>query len=85
MDEMLQELKDYLDGALADEMLSSEIADNELNLEIQIDHILRVLKFLRDDSQCRFVCFIDICGVDYPGREKRFDVVYHLLSPRQNH
>ncbi len=85
MDEMLQELKDYLDGALASEMLSSEIADGELNLEIQIDHILRVLKFLRDDSQCRFVCIIDICGVDYPGREKRFDVVYHLLSPRQNH
>jgi hypothetical protein len=33
---------------------------------------------------CQFVNFIDICGVDYPAREKRFDVVYHLLSPRQN-
>ena len=38
----------------------------------------------RDDPQCRFGCLIDICGVDYPERERRFDVVYHLLSPWQN-
>src|SRR5690606_16544246 len=34
--------------------------------------------------QCQFVSFIDISGVDYPERERRFDVVYHLLSPRRN-
>ena len=39
---------------------------------------------LRDDSDCLFEVLIDICGVDYPEREKRFDVVYHLLSPRKN-
>ena len=33
---------------------------------------------------CQFICFIDICGADYPEREKRFDVVYHLLSPKLN-
>ena len=43
-----------------------------------------MLTFLRDDAECRFVCFIDICGADYPEREKRFDVVYHLLSPYKN-
>ena len=43
-----------------------------------------MLTFLRDDPQCQFISFIDICGADYPQREKRFDVVYHLLSPRQN-
>jgi NADH-quinone oxidoreductase subunit C len=32
-----------------------------------------------------FTCLIDICGVDYPGRDLRFDVVYHLLSPQLNH
>ena len=42
------------------------------------------MTFLRDDVQCGFVNLIDICGVDYPKREDRFDVVYHLLSPRQN-
>ena len=44
----------------------------------------RVVKFLRDDPGCRFVSFIDVTAVDYPGREKRFDVVYHLLSPTLN-
>ena len=43
-----------------------------------------VLKHLRDDAGCRFVSIIDICGADYPAREKRFDVVYHLLSPTKN-
>ena len=46
--------------------------------------IVDVAKFLRDDGQCSFVCIIDVCGVDWPAREKRFDVVYHLLSPTQN-
>ena len=39
---------------------------------------------LRMDGRCRFEVLIDICGVDWPGREDRFDVVYHLLSPRLN-
>ncbi len=85
MDEVLQELKQHLDEKLASEMLSCTIAVGELNLEIPADQVVRVLKFLRDDSSCRFTCLIDICGVDYPAREKRFDVVYHLLSPHQNH
>ena len=45
---------------------------------------MEVLTFLRDDPQCQFISFIDISGADYPQREKRFDVVYHLLSPHQN-
>ena len=43
-----------------------------------------MIEFLRDDPKCRFGCLIDICGADYPEREKRFDVVYHLLSPWRN-
>ena len=43
-----------------------------------------MLKTLHDDSLCLFEVLIDICGVDYPEREQRFDVVYHLLSPRHN-
>ena len=46
--------------------------------------IRKVIKFLRDDPTCHFSCFIDLCGVDYPNREQRFDVVYHLLSPYHN-
>jgi NADH-quinone oxidoreductase subunit C len=56
----------------------------ELTVTAEVGDILRVLKFLRDDPECRFVCFTDLAGVDYPSREKRFDVVYHLLSPYKN-
>ena len=43
-----------------------------------------VAKFLRDDERCQFWSLVDVTAVDWPGRERRFDVVYHLLSPRQN-
>jgi NADH-quinone oxidoreductase subunit C len=63
---------------------SSAVALDELTLTAEARAIVEVLTYLRDDPECRFVCFIDICGVDYPEREKRFDVVYHLLSPYKN-
>jgi NADH-quinone oxidoreductase subunit C len=56
----------------------------ELTVEAEASNIVTLLNYLRGDPECRFVCFIDICGVDYPEREKRFDVVYHLLSPYKN-
>ena len=43
-----------------------------------------ILRFLRDDPTCRFTTLIDICGVDYPARTERFEVVYHLLSMHLN-
>ena len=84
MDEALKDLQDYLGETLDAEITSSNITFGDLTLQVQVEHIVRVLKFLRDDTRCRFVSFIDICGADYPGREQRFEVVYHLLSPRQN-
>ena len=61
-----------------------QVALGELTIEVDRAEIVPTLEFLRDDPQCRFVCFIDLCGADYPVREKRFDVVYHLLSPTLN-
>ena len=46
--------------------------------------IVAVMRFLRDDPRCQFVCLIDVTAVDYPSRDQRFDVVYHLLSPKLN-
>lgn len=46
--------------------------------------IVATATFLRDDPRCRFVSIIDVCGADYPARRKRFDVVYHFLSPYRN-
>ncbi|MGB6426994.1 MAG: NADH-quinone oxidoreductase subunit C, partial [Methyloceanibacter sp.] len=62
-------------------MTSSRVALGELSVEVEREQIVSVMEFLRDDPTCRFGCLIDICGADYPERERRFDVVYHLLSP----
>jgi NADH-quinone oxidoreductase subunit C len=56
----------------------------ELMLETTPDRVLALLAFLRDDPRCRFNQLVDICGVDWPEREKRFDVVYNLLSLPNN-
>jgi NADH-quinone oxidoreductase subunit C len=84
MSEMLKNLSAHITGKLGSSVLSSEIAFGELTVWAEPARIGDVLRFLRDDPDCRFVCFIDICGADYPEREKRFDVVYHLLSPYKN-
>ena len=59
-------------------------AFGELTLTVDPARITETLQFLRDDSAAEFVSIIDISAVDYPEREKRFDVVYHLLSPKLN-
>jgi NADH-quinone oxidoreductase subunit C len=84
MDENLIDLADHIAAELSEAGVRHTISHDELTLHTEADKIIDVLRFLRDDASCRFVCFIDICGVDYPQREKRFDVVYHLLSPYQN-
>jgi NADH-quinone oxidoreductase subunit C len=61
------------------------IAAEELTLKSPAAEIVTLLTFLRDDPECRFEILIDICGVDWPNRTRRFDVVYHLLSVSKNH
>ncbi|GAB4150134.1 MAG: NADH-quinone oxidoreductase subunit C [Sphingomonadales bacterium] len=85
MNEQLQSLADYISAALENDVLGSSIAHGELTLQARADQIVKVLSFLRDDSECKFKQLIDICGADYPERSQRFDIVYHLLSLHQNH
>ena len=80
----LEDLSSHIDAKLPGAVLQRSIALGELTLIVAPADIARVLAELRDDTQCLFEVLIDICGVDYPEREKRFDVVYHLLSPRRN-
>ena len=61
-----------------------DIAFNQLTVSVDISKIVTIAKTLRDDPRFRFVNFIDVTAVDYPGRENRFDVVYHFLSPVLN-
>ncbi len=84
MDEALEELGEYVLGALPEMVSGADVAHGELTIEVNWDAIVTVLTFLRDDTNCQFRQLIDICGVDYPGRERRFEVVYHLLSLRHN-
>jgi NADH-quinone oxidoreductase subunit C len=62
----------------------ASFAYGELTLTAEAAEIVRLLTFLRDDPECQFTILIDLCGVDYPNRPKRFDVVYHLLSITKN-
>ncbi len=80
----LTDLARHLDSALGDYIQSSEAGYGELTLRVPVESLERIIKFLRDDSSCRFEMLIDICGVDYPERDPRFDVVYHLLSVGNN-
>lgn len=77
-------LAERVSGALGPAIVSKAIAFGELTLVVQVSDIVYALTYLRDDPACGFRCFIDLCGADYPQREKRFEVVYHLLSLRHN-
>jgi NADH-quinone oxidoreductase subunit C len=80
----LREIGERITAALPEHVVSTEVRLGELSVAVRPDAILRLLKFLRDDKQCACEQLIDICGVDHPEREPRFDVVYHLLSVSRN-
>ncbi|KIE06152.1 NADH-quinone oxidoreductase subunit C [Candidatus Jidaibacter acanthamoeba] len=81
----LEELKEYLLNSKRKADITQVLINNdELIVELEAKAIERFLKFLRDDKKCLFSMLVDICGVDYPQREKRFEVVYNLLSLKYN-
>jgi NADH-quinone oxidoreductase subunit C len=77
-------LHDTVITVLGDKVTGGMVSFGDVSIDVSRDHIVEVLKKLRDDPRCQFEVLIDICGVDYPERAARFDVVYHLLSPRLN-
>lgn len=84
MAQSLQSLGETIAAKLGDKLAGWSVGVDMVVLEATPDTILDVLKTLRDDPALKFVAFTDVCGVDWPAREKRFDVVYHLLSPTLN-
>ncbi|MEM9635794.1 MAG: NADH-quinone oxidoreductase subunit C [Pseudomonadota bacterium] len=84
MDETLKELGEHIELGLSEILGSWKVEYGELTLTVEATNILDAIRFLRDNSSCKFVNLTDICGVDYPSREKRFDIVYHFMSPVQN-
>jgi len=84
MDEALRDLGDYIVAAMPQYVLGSEVEHGELVVTAAAEAIVKVMTFLRDDSNCQFKQLVDLCGVDHPDRERRYEVVYNLLSLSQN-
>jgi NADH-quinone oxidoreductase subunit C len=84
IDTSLEELGNAVKAAIPRAVTAVKFAYGELTITVKAEAILDVLMYLRDAPDCLYKSFIDISGVDYPSREKRFDVVYHLLSPKYN-
>jgi NADH-quinone oxidoreductase subunit C len=80
----LDDLASHIKSALGDAVSATNIAFGELTLSVSAEYLIEVLSHLRDAPGCEFKILIDICGVDYPNRARRFDVVYHLLSVAEN-
>jgi len=84
LEEALNELGEHIAAAQSEAVDSWHIALGELTVHAARESLPGLMTFLREDVRCQFTCLIDICGVDYPERAKRFEVVYHLLSAHQN-
>lgn len=79
-----QEHGDQIVAALAGAAPAHETIRGELIIRATRDGLMKVLTHLRDDPGCLYTCLMDICGVDYPERPERFEVVYNLLSLKHN-
>ena len=84
MTEALNTLGEKIVAGLAGSAIGYSIAFDQLTVTVQVEKIVEIVKYLRDEPSLRFINFTDVTAVDYPGRVKRFDVVYHLLSPTLN-
>lgn len=80
----LQSLGETIAAKLGDKLSGWSVGVDMVTLETTPEAYLEVLALLRDDGELKFISFTDTCGVDYPAREKRFDVVTHLMSPTLN-
>ncbi|HVJ32771.1 MAG TPA: NADH-quinone oxidoreductase subunit C [Terriglobia bacterium] len=85
MSDVYRELADYITASLGNAVQQGEVRLGELMLTVEPAQIVQALTFLRDDQNCQFKLLLDICGVDFPDREPRFDVVYNLLSIKHNY
>ncbi len=84
MDENLKDTAEQISASLGESITEVAINNGELRVDARADHVVKIMTFLRDNSACQFKALMDVTAVDWPARTPRFDVVYHLLSIRQN-
>jgi NADH-quinone oxidoreductase subunit C len=82
--ESLAEIAANMEARLPEAVVRHQLTGGELTVTVALDKVPDAVKHLRDDPSCRFTTLVDICGVDWPGRERRFDVVWHFLSMYRN-
>jgi NADH-quinone oxidoreductase subunit C len=80
----LEALEAHVKTLLGDRVEASAIAYGELTLTLHRETILDSITKLHNDPALGFISIVDVCGADYPERQERFEVVYHLLSPTKN-
>jgi NADH-quinone oxidoreductase subunit C len=80
----MNELGTHIEMKRPDCVIAWDVTNDELNVDVAPQNIAGFVEFLKTDPTCRFTSLVDITGVDYPERAKRFDVVYHFLSMYQN-
>ena len=85
MSEALTELGNLIQSRNEDAVRGFDVANGELTVRVSAVHIVAVVEFLKTNNACKFSTLVDVTAIDYPAREKRFDVVYHMLSMYQNH
>jgi NADH-quinone oxidoreductase subunit C len=80
----LQELGEVIGTRREGAVIASEVAYGELTVEVAASTLPEFIAWLKTDSTCRFTTLVDITAVDWPSRERRFDMVYHFLSMHLN-
>ena len=80
----LKDIEKLINSELATKIQNSFIKNSELTIEINENDLIEVIQFLKSNEKCKFRQLIDIAGVDYPDSEKRFQLVYLLLSHENN-
>ena len=81
---VLKDMEKLINSELATKIQNSFIKNSELTIEIDENNLIEVIQFLKSNESCKFKQLIDIAGVDYPDSEKRFQLVYLLLSHENN-
>ena len=80
----LKNLEKLINSELSSKIQNSFIRNEELLIEIRVEDLVDIVQFLKSNENCKFKQLIDIAGVDYPENEKRFELVYLLLSHENN-
>ncbi len=85
MSDAMNELGTHIEAKRPDCVLGWTVTLDELTVQVPLASLHAFVEFLKTDRACQFSTLVDITGIDHPGREARFDAVYHFLSMYQNH